>query len=197
LRHAYEPTILWNWIPNPLYYTIKFDKVDADGLKNLLTTIESEWKEVFPDNHFHYFFFYEQFNDQYQADARLGQIIVIFSILAVFIACLGLFGLTSYMISVRTKEIGIRKVLGSSVAGIVHVLTRDFIKLVMVALIIGIPLAFYFGNQWLENFAYKSSIRWWIFGVAGLIASLIAGVTVSLQSIHAALANPIDALRNE
>ena len=197
LRHEFEPTILWNYIPDPLYYTIKFNVASSNDVKGLIDKIKTSWSEVFTENPFQYFFFDEQFNDQYEADLRLGAIIGTFSLFAVFIACLGLFGLTSYMITLRTKEIGIRKVLGASTGSIVRILTKDFIKLVVLALVVAIPLSIYLGNRWLENFAYKSRLSWWIFALAGSLALLIAIVTISAQSIKAALENPVDSLRSE
>ncbi|MBK8504249.1 MAG: hypothetical protein IPL46_19820 [Saprospiraceae bacterium] len=158
LRHDFEPTILWNYIPDPLYYPIQYHGSVSDRIKDLISKTETTWASVFPENPFQYFFFDDQYNAQYEADSRLGKIIGICSLFAVFIACLGLFGLTSYMISVRTKEIGIRKVLGASIKGIVLILNKDFIKIVVFAIILAVPLSLYFGHKWLQNFAYKSSM---------------------------------------
>lgn len=199
LKHAYEPTILLNFVPDPdpLYYSIRFNGNGKGQIRSMITSVENTWMKVFPQNPFNYFFFDEQFNEQYLADDRLGRIIATFALFAVFIACLGLFGLTSYMISVKTKEIGIRKVLGASISSIVFMLTKGFLKLVLISLFIAIPLALYFGHQWLNNFAYKTSINWWIFALAGSITLLITLVTVSTQSIKAALTNPVESLKNE
>ncbi len=197
LRHKFEPTMLWDFIPDPLYYSIKFSEVNRAQTQRVVANIESTWNTIFPENPFHYFFFDDQFNDQYEADSRLGKIIATFSLFAVFIACLGLFGLTSYLITVRTKEIGIRKVLGASIQSIVVLLTKDFIRLVLLALVIAIPLAVYFGQKWLENFAYKSTLSWWIFALAGGLAILVATLTVSIQSTKAAMSNPMNALKDE
>ncbi|NND32705.1 MAG: FtsX-like permease family protein [Saprospiraceae bacterium] len=197
LRHAYEPTILWNHLPDPLYYTIKYNISSTDQVKSIIENTEKTWTSIFTDNPFQYFFFDEQYNAQYEADKRLGKIIGTFALFAVFIACLGLFGLTSYMISIRTKEIGIRKVLGASINAIVMVLTKDFLSIVLGSIVIAIPLSLYFGRQWLENFAYKSNLSWWIFVLAAIIALSIAVITISIQSIRAAMTNPVDSLRSE
>ena len=120
-----------------------------------------------------------------------------FALLAIFIACLGLFGLAAFMAEQRSKEIGIRKVLGASTAGIVGLLSKDFIQLVIIALLVAVPLAYYFLEQWLADFAYRIHIEWWIFALAGLIAIVLAFITISVQSIKAALANPVNSLRSE
>lgn len=117
--------------------------------------------------------------------------------LAIFISCLGLFGLASFVAETRVKEIGIRKVLGASVAGISAMLSRDFIKLVLLALLLGSPIAWWAMNNWLDDFAYRIEVQWWIFALAGVLALLIAIVTVSSQAIKAAVVNPVDSLRNE
>ncbi len=199
LRHQYEPTILWHFKsdPDPLYYTIKFEGESRQDLTRLLSQVESSWGQVFPDNPFTFFFFDDQFNQQYEADARLGRIIGLFALFAVLIACLGLFGLTSYMITVKTKEIGIRKILGASISSIVYVLTKDFMRLVLLSLVVAVPLGLYFGSRWLNNFAYKTSLSWWIFILSGGLAIFIALSTISLQSVKAALVNPIRALRDD
>jgi putative ABC transport system permease protein len=133
----------------------------------------------------------------YRAEQRVGKIAVIFSALAIFIACLGLFGLATFIAEQRTKEIGVRKVLGASVSGIVQMLSRDFIKLVGIAFVIGAPLAWYLMNHWLQNFAYRIHVSWWIFFAAGMGALLIALITVSFQAIKAGMANPVKSLRSE
>lgn len=197
LKHRYEPTILWNYIPNPLYYTIKYNTSSAGEINALVAKTKDVWTSVFSENPFQYFFFDDQYNAQYEADNRLGMIVGTFSLFAIIIACMGLFGLTAYMISLRTKEIGIRKVLGSGIREIVILLTKDFLRIVLIAVFIAIPLSIYFGTKWLDNFAYKSSLSWWIFALAGSTAVMIAILTVGFKSIQAALNNPVDSLRNE
>jgi putative ABC transport system permease protein len=133
----------------------------------------------------------------YRAEERVGQISIIFSILAIVIACLGLFGLVTYMAEQRTKEIGVRKVLGATIPNLVSMLSKDFLKLVGIASLIAFPVAWWAMHKWLQDFAYRIGIDWWIFLLAGTAAILIALITVSFQAIRAALANPVDALRNE
>jgi putative ABC transport system permease protein len=133
----------------------------------------------------------------YRSEQRVGKIAMIFSILAVFIACLGLFGLATFIAEQRTKEIGIRKVLGANIRSIVQLLSKDFLKLVVIAFIIAVPVGWYFMHKWLQDFAYRIQIRWWVFFVAGLSAVMIAIITVSFQAIKAALTNPVQNLRTE
>ncbi len=197
LRHNHEPTILWNFIPDPLYYSIKYHESASAEPNQLLRTVSEIWEEVFPDNPFVHTFFEDQYNDQYTSDSRLGRIIAVFALFAVFIACLGILGMTSYMIAMRTKELGIRKVLGASVRSIVLVLSMDFVWLIVLASLVAIPIAFVLASRWLENFAYKTSLDWWLFATAGVLTLVTAMVTVSFQSVRAALKNPIDALRTE
>ena len=172
-------------------------KIKTDNIGETIESIRDSWEKVFPDSPFRYFFLDEKYNQQYKADQQFGQVIGTFSILAIIIACLGLFGLSSYTILQRTREIGIRKVLGGSVAQIVRLLIQDFIKLVMIAGIIAIPFAYFAMEGWLSNFAVRISINVWVF-VVPLIATLVISVlTVSVQTIKAAHTNPVDTLRNE
>jgi putative ABC transport system permease protein len=146
---------------------------------------------------FEYFFLDEVFNNLYKAEDRLAGLFKTFTGLAIFIACLGLLGLVTFMAERRTKEIGIRKVFGASVSQIVTLLSKDFLKLVLIALFIATPIAWYAMNKWLQDFAYRIDISWWIFALAGVLALLIALLTVSFQAIKAALANPVKSLRTE
>ena len=146
---------------------------------------------------FSYTFLDEEFNKQYSEDQRTGKISLIFSILAIFIACLGLFGLASYTAVKRTKEIGVRKVLGSSIQSIVLLLSKDLLKPVLLGSLIAIPVGYYVMSKWLESFAYRINIQWWMFLIAAMAAVLIALITVSFQAIKAALANPMKSLRTE
>jgi len=139
----------------------------------------------------------EQLNKFYQSDQRLLKVISIFATLAIIIACIGLFGLSIYTAKQRTKEIGIRKVLGASVTGVVGLLSKEFIKLVAIAIVIASPIAWWAANKWLQDFAYRINIGWWIFASAGVIALLIAMFTVSFQAVKAAVANPVKSLRTE
>jgi putative ABC transport system permease protein len=169
----------------------------TDNIKDLVGQIEGKWKAMAPEQPFSYSFMDDDFNNLYQAEQRVGKIALSFSVLAIFIACLGLFGLVTYAAEQRTKEIGIRKVLGASVSNIVQLLSKDFIKLVFLAAVLAFPLAWWAMHQWLQDFAYRISIGWWVFAIAGLAAALIALGTVSMQAIRAALANPVKNLRTE
>lgn len=176
------------------FYSIK---VSQAGLDRLIPFLEKTWARQFPGNPIRYFFLDEYFNEQYRADQKFAQFFQLFSFLAIFIACLGLLGLSSYTISRRTKEIGVRKVNGALIGEILVLLNRDFVKWVLVAFMLAIPLSYYAMNLWLENFAYKTTISWWIFALAGCIALGIALLTVSYQSWRAATRNPVEALRYE
>src|SRR5919202_5846776 len=133
----------------------------------------------------------EAFDNMYRAEQRVGTIALTFAALAILIACLGLFGLAAFMAEQRTKEIGVRKVLGASVSSIVGLFSKDFLKLVVIAILIASPLAWYATNRWLQAFAYKIDISWWVFAAAGLLAVGIAILTISFQSVKAAIANPV------
>jgi putative ABC transport system permease protein len=185
--HRYEPR-------HTNYFAVK---IQAHNIRNTVANVEKKWQTYFRDHPFEYFFLDDNFNQQYQADARLGKIVAIFSIFTIFITCLGLLGLTTYSVSRRTREIGIRKVLGASVTGIVHLLTKDFIRLVIIAVAIATPLAWWTMNKWLQDFAYRISIPWWAFAMAGMLMIVVALLTISLQSVKAALMNPVKSLRSE
>lgn len=146
---------------------------------------------------FSYTFLDEEFNKQYNADQRTGKVFLLFSILAILIACLGLFGLVTFAAEQRTKEIGIRKILGAPVTDIFTLLSKDFIKLLLLSICIASPIAWWSMNKWLQDFAYRISIGWWMFAAVGAICLLIALVTISFQVIKAAVANPVKSLRAE
>jgi putative ABC transport system permease protein len=172
-------------------------RVNTNNLTSLLAQINSVWKEVNPNVQINYSFMDQDFDAIYRTEQRTGQLFIIFTTLAIVIACLGLFGLAAYAAEQRTKEIGIRKVLGASVTAIASMLSVDFVKLVGISILIASPIAWYLMNKWLQDFAYRISIQWWVLVVAGVVALLIAIITVSFQSIKAAIANPVDSLKNE
>ncbi len=172
-------------------------KIDSRDLPQTLEAIRAKWSAVFPGNPFDYFFLDEHFEKQYAADQRFGSVFGMFALLAIFVSCLGLFALASYVARVRTKEIGIRKVLGASVTGLTGLLAKDFLKLVVVAIAVASPVAYYFMQRWLADFAHHIDIQWWMFAVAGIGAILIAFLTVSFQSVRTALTNPVQSLRSE
>jgi putative ABC transport system permease protein len=171
--------------------------VKTGDVADLLKTIGNQWRAFGVDVPFAYSFLTDDFNAVYRAEQQTGQVLGLFSGLTIFISCLGLFGLAIFTAESRTKEIGVRKVLGASIAGIVALLSKDFLKLVLIAILIASPIAWYAMNQWLKDFAYKIDIEWWMFVGAGLLAIGIALLTVSFQSVKAALMNPVKSLRSE
>lgn len=193
MRQAIEPVVYLASVGH-VYFTVKTDVRD---LPAKLATLEALYKRSFPGNPFEYFFADEAYDRQFRAERQLGQVFVAASLVAILIACLGIFGLAAFAAQQRTKEIGVRKVLGASVGSIVALLSKDFLTLVAVAVVIACPLAWYLMNGWLEDFAYKISIEWWMFVLAGLLAAGIALLTVSFQSVKAAVANPVTSLRTE
>jgi len=172
-------------------------KVNTGNLPFLMKRIESTWKTLAPNLYLEYSFMDDDFNAMYSNEQRMVKLFVIFTTLAVIIACLGLFGLAAYAAERRNREISIRKVLGANVSGLVALLTKDFIKLVFIAIVIATPLAWLVMQKWLQGFAYRDNIHWWFFAVTALGAIIIAFVTISFQSIKAAMANPVDSLRSE
>ena len=176
------------------FISVKYDQANA---RKILSFLQKKWKEYSPDRPLDYFFLDENFDKLYRAEERLSQIFSVFSFLAIFIACLGLFGLASFTAEQRTKEIGIRKTLGASAANIVLLLSKEFTKWVIVANALAWPLAYFAMNRWLQNFAYRISIGLWMFFLGAGLALAIAFFTISFQTVRAALANPIDALRYE
>ena len=194
LRYPIEPTL---FLPgygtnNPICI-----KVDTKDLASTINTVKAKYASFFPGNYFDYYFLDERFNKQYANDQLFGKVFAIFSGFAIFIACLGLLGLSLFATTQRTKEIGVRKVLGASVSNIVLLLSKDFIRLVLIAFIIASPLAWYIMNNWLSDFAYRINISAWVFICAGLLAVFIALATISFQAIKAAIANPVKSLRTE
>ena len=166
-------------------------------MRALLSSIGAGWHRLNPNEPFEYNFLDEEFQKNYQAEDRLAGIVGYFTMIAILICCLGLFGLAAFSAEQRVKEIGVRKVLGASVSGIVGLLSKDFLKLVFVAIVIASPLAWYIMNKWLQDFAYRVDISWWVFAVAGAGAVLIAFITIGFQAIRAATVNPVKSLRTE
>jgi len=194
LQDAYEPLIL-RLIPGVNgYLSVKTNGADAGKTINL---VKGEWNKFFPGNTFDYFFLDEHFNDQYKADQRFGQVFGLFTGLAILVACMGLFGLASFTTIQRTKEIGIRKVLGASVFNILKLLYREFAILLLIAFVIAIPVAWFGISNWLQGYAFRISVHWTYFVLPFIAIVVIALVTVSFQSIKAAIANPAKSLRSE
>jgi putative ABC transport system permease protein len=172
-------------------------KIRTTDVAGLLSTMKMQWDAFNTDEPFSYTFMDDLYNKTYSAEQKTGTILNIFSILTIFVACLGLFGLATYTAEQRTKEIGIRKVLGASVIQVAQMLSKEFLKLVLIASLIAFPAAWWAMSKWLQSFAYRIDISWWVFAVAGFAALLIALLTVSFQAIKAALANPVKSLRTE
>jgi len=171
--------------------------IDGHNIPTTIASIEKMWKRILPDRPFVYFFLDQHFDNQYRAEDRFGRLFLYFAFLAILISCLGLMGLASYSTVQRTKEIGVRKIVGASVTRIVVLLSKDFLILVGLSFVLAGPAAWYFLHRWLEGFAYRIPIYWWIFAAAGIVALLVAVLTVSFQAVRAAMANPVDSLRTE
>jgi putative ABC transport system permease protein len=194
LRYPLEATVM---IPTYGNYNPISIKVDAPNLTATMAAIKAKYEQFFPGNLFDYYFLDEKFNEQYKDDQLFGKAFSIFAGFAILIACLGLLGLSLFATTQRTKEIGVRKVLGASVTNIVMLLSKDFIRLVIIAFVIASPVAYFIMHQWLQDFAYRINIEWWVFAVAGLLSVTIALATISYQAIKAAVANPVKSLRTE
>jgi len=194
LRYPLEPLLL-----QPFYGTYNpiSVKVSTANLAATIEAIKAKYAAFFPGNLFNYYFLDEKFNAQYKDEQLFGKAFSIFSVFAIFIACLGLLGLSLFATTQRTKEIGVRKVLGASVSNIVMLLSKDFIRLIIIAFVIASPVAWWIMHNWLQDFAYRINISWWIFFAAGLLAVIIALATISFQAIKAAIANPVKSLRTE
>ena len=194
LKEAIEPMVIILEGAQTEYYAMK---VGADNLPQTLAHVQTTWDEVFPGNPFSYFFLDEYFNRQYQTDQRFSQLIRVFAGLALFIGGLGLLGLSAFTAQQRTKEIGIRKVLGASVGSVILLLSRDFTKLIVIAIGLAVPLSYFVMDAWLSSYASRIRIGAGIFVLAGLFTLLVAWLTVSWQSVRAAVTNPVDSLRSE
>ncbi len=172
-------------------------KIAGDNIPAAISALEKTWHQYLPETPFEYTFFDEKFEKLYSSEHQQGTIFTIFSCIAIFIACLGLFGLSAFTITQRVKEIGVRKVLGASIPQIVMELSTDFLKLVFIASVIALPIAWYLMSNWLTDFAFRINISWWVFVLAALAATIIAFATISYQSVKAAIANPVKSLRSE
>lgn len=193
LKEDISPLIFFSWRKGYMLYV----RTTAKDAQQAIAAVEKQYKKYAGDIPFSYNFVDKQFEAKYKSDVRAGILFNVFAGIAIFISCLGLFGLATYTAQVKTKEIGIRKVLGASVTGIVQLISKDFLSLVIIAIIIAIPVASWAMNKWLQDFAYRINVLWWIFIVAAVIALIIAFATISIQAIRAAIANPVKSLRTE
>ncbi len=193
LKQAVEPAI-FKYDPSNWRIFVKTTGKDA---AKAIAAAQKTWKKFTPDFPFDYSFVDDDFNKMYQAEQRQGILFNVFGMVAVIISCLGLFGLATYTANIKTKEIGIRKVLGSSITGLINLLVKEFVALVFIAFVIAAPLAWWLMNKWLQDFVYRINISWWMFALGGIGVLVIALLTVSFQAIKAAMANPVKSLRTE
>ena len=194
LQKAIEPMI-FRLRPNSRgAYSLKIESKD---LASTIASVRQAWNKFFPADPFNYYFLDELFDKQYRADQLFGKVFGLFAFLAIIIACFGLLGLSAYNVLQRTKEIGIRKVLGASVQNVLYILSKDFITLVLIAFIIAVPVTWFVMHNWLQDFAYRINIQVWVFLAAGVLAILIALLTIGIQALKAAVANPVKSLRTE
>jgi putative ABC transport system permease protein len=171
--------------------------LNTASLQSAMATIEKKYQATIPNRPYSYYFLNEFFNRQYKTEENFGRLFLDFSLLAIFISCLGLLGLASYSTTQRTKEIGIRKVLGASVPNILNLLSIDFLKLVLISFLVAVPVAAYFMHKWLNDFAYRINLSWWVFALAMFIAMTVAFLTIAFQALKAATTNPTKSLRTE
>jgi putative ABC transport system permease protein len=194
MKDKIAPSVFWY---APQYFSTIYIKTTGKDAPKAINAAQAQFKQYNGEYPFGYAFLDDVFNGIYQGEQREGTLFNYFASIAIFISCLGLLGLAAYTAQVRTREIGVRKVLGASVSRIVGLLAQDFIKLVFIAILIAIPIAWYTMNGWLQAFAYRINIGWWVFAVAGSLAIFIAFITISFQSVKAALTNPVKSLRSE
>jgi putative ABC transport system permease protein len=195
LQHKIEPLVIQ--MPEASDKDNIYVRIKPEMAKEALAYINVAYKKFDPEAKLDFHFLDDNFSEQYQSEQKQGSVLLSFAVLAVVIACLGLFGLAAFAAEARTKEIGVRKVLGASVQNVVVLLSTDFLKLVLIAIVIGVPIAAYAMQSWLQNFEYREGLSWWIFALSGITALIIALATVSFQALKAALANPVEALRGE
>jgi putative ABC transport system permease protein len=193
MREPIGPLVFFNGS----WGNIMLVKLSGHNLPQALAFLETKWKKLAPHRPFEYRFLDEDFDKLYQSELRLGRLLNIFTGIAMLLACLGLFGLSSYALQQRSKEIGIRKVLGAGTADVVTLLSKDFVRLVLVSMCIALPVSGWLMHRWLQDFAYRTTLSWWIFGLTALAALAIAFLTVSMQALRTAYANPVKSLRTE
>jgi len=194
LHEEVKPLIIMNNPDRVRYLSIKINPKDQ---QQVLALIGEKWEELYPDYPFEYFLQKTQYDNMYRSEVNMGRLFIYFTLLAIFIAALGLFGLSSFTAEQRTKEIGIRKVLGSSVSQILVLISKEFSRLVLIAIVLAIPISWFGMDKWLQNFAFQTNISWWIFIVSGIAAILITYLTITLQAYKASKSNPVDALKYE
>jgi putative ABC transport system permease protein len=194
LKKALDPTVFYCTAYGGEFYSLKINTTDLPGT---LASIRSAWTTAFPGNPFEYFFLDDYFNMQYENEKKFGKLFTTFSLLAIIVGCIGLFGLSAFTATQRTKEIGIRKALGSTVNGIFLLLSREYLKLVGFSVLIAVPLVYLVMRDWIQSFPYRISISIFVFVIAGIAVLLISLLTISFQTLRAAKTNPVDSLRYE
>jgi putative ABC transport system permease protein len=197
MHQPISPMVFEMFPPSQSYYNNLSVKFSGNNIAASLAYLEKTWRKFLPEIPWQYNFLDERYTALYEAEQKQGTLFTVFACIAIFIACLGLFGLSAFAITQRIKEIGVRKVLGANVSSIVTLLSKDFLKLVLIAALIAFPIAWFAMHNWLRDFAYRISIPWWIFLFAAIAALLVALITVSFQAIKAALMNPVKSLRTE
>jgi putative ABC transport system permease protein len=197
MHQAIVPIVLIMLPPSQAFFNNLSIKLSGNNIPSALAYMDKAWKKYFPETPVEYTFLDENFDKLYQSEQKQATLFTVFACIAIFIACLGLFGLSAFAISQRVKEIGIRKVLGADVTGIVGLVSKEFLWLVCIAALMAFPIAWYAMNNWLKDFAYRINIQWWVFILAGILAALIAFITVGFQAVKAAVANPVNSLRSE
>lgn len=197
LKDAVVPVIFFKrltWFRDVGYY---FIKISPDNIQKTVDDVNKLWKELYPEDEYHFAFLDERFNEAYKSEINFGNIYLILSLLTIFIACMGLLSLACFSAEARVKEIGIRKVNGARIEEVIFLLNHDFMQWVAISFLVATPISWYIMHKWLENFAYKTELSWWVFALAGIFALGIALLTVSWQSWKAATRNPVEALRHE
>jgi putative ABC transport system permease protein len=191
------PAIVMHILRNNGWYNFLSVRISTKDIPKAVQSLVASWKKALPNHPFDYYFVDEDYDKQYRTEQQIGNLTLLFSILIIFISCLGLLGLVMISVSQRVKEIGVRKVLGASPSGLVALLSSNFLKLVAIAIVIATPVSWWIINKWLQDFVYRVDIGWWAFALAGIGALLIAFITVSFQAVKAAMANPVKSLRTE
>jgi putative ABC transport system permease protein len=203
LMKDYHQTGMYNEIESLMlvyretFTNIIYIKLSGNNTEQTLSFIENKWKEVFPDQPFTYTYLSDRFNNQFEADEKRGLIFTLFTILAILIACLGLFGLASYMVEQRTKEIGIRKVFGADEGVIVRLISKEFLILIGISIVIAVPAAYYIMNRWLENYVYRSKVSILLLLLAAVLTIVITFITISYKAYQASILNPASSLKTE
>jgi putative ABC transport system permease protein len=203
LKEKYD-AVIFRFTPGTRdYFSVKLNyegESNKDTYKlarNTIETIKSRWEEFFPGNPFDYFFLSDHYDKQYQAEKQFRTIFGLFAVLAIVIACLGLFGLSWFIIVQRTKEIGIRKVNGASVADILLIVSKDFFRLVILGIIIAAPITYYLSMRWMEKYPFKVGFNWWLFGLSGILILIISAITISYNTMAIAQTNPAESINYE